>query len=80
MNKDKAKLIVLRECRPTLKEAQDLIGGNVEMIQGKEGFQLLVDEDGRSKDLAMNMNASAMAGRTIVGNVIALFGNARWVD
>jgi hypothetical protein len=80
MNKDKAKLTVLRECRPTLKEAQDLIGGYVEMIEGKEGFQLLMDEDGRDKYLPINLNASAMAGRTIVGNVIALFGDARWVD
>jgi hypothetical protein len=71
---------VLRECRPTLKEAQDLIGGYVEMIEGKEGFQLLMDEDGRDKYLPINLNASAMAGRTIVGNVVALFGNARWVD
>lgn len=80
MNKDKVKLIILRECRPTLKEVQYLIGGYVEMIECREGFQLLMDEDGRCKKLPINHNASAMVGQTIVGNVVALFGAAQWVD
>jgi len=61
MNKDKAKLTVLRECRPTLKEVQDLVGGYVEMVTSKEGVQLLCDEDGRSKSLPINHNASAQS-------------------
>ena len=69
---------VLRECQPTLEEAQDFIGGYIEMIQCK-GFQMLVDEDGRAKKLNINHNASAMAGKTLVGPVLVLFGDAQWV-
>lgn len=71
-------LLVLRESRPTLKEAQNLVGGYVELIQSK-GFQILVDEDGLAKKLPINHNASAMAGKTLVGPVLVLFGDAQWV-
>lgn len=77
MNNGKAPLTVLRECQPTLEEAQKLVGGYIEVVMG-EGFQLLCDEDGRSKRLPINHNASAMVGRAIVGPCVALFGNARW--
>ena len=80
MNKDKAKLTVLRECRPTLEEVQDLVGGYVEMVTSKEGIQLLCDEDGLPKGLPINHNASALAGRSLCGNVVALVGSARWTD
>ena len=69
---------VLRECPPTLEEAQDFIGGYIEMIQCK-GFQVLVDEDGRAKKLDINHSASAMAGKTLVGPALVLFGDAQWV-
>ena len=69
---------VLRECQPTLEEAQDFIGGYIEMIQCK-GFQILVDEDGRAKKLDINHSASAMAGKTLVGPALVLFGDAQWV-
>ena len=69
---------VLRECQPTLEEAQDFIGGYIEMIQCK-GFQVLVDEDGRAKKLDINHSASAMAGKTLVGPALVLFGDAQWV-
>jgi len=63
-----------------LKEVQDLVGGYVEMVTSKEGVQLLCDEDGRSKSLPINHNASALAGRSLCGNVVALVGSARWTD
>lgn len=69
---------VLRECQPTLEEAQDLVGGYIELIQCK-GFQILVDEDGRAKKLDINHNASAMAGKTLVGPALVLMGDAQWV-
>ena len=69
---------VLRECPPTLEEAQDFIGGYIELIQCK-GFQVLVDEDGRAKKLDINHSASAMAGKTLVGPALVLFGDAQWV-
>jgi len=71
-------LTVLRECQPTLEEAQNLVGGYIELIQCK-GFQILVDEDGRAKKLHINHNASAMAGKTLVGPALVLFGDAQWV-
>jgi hypothetical protein len=66
------------EHKPTLEEAQKLIGGYVELIQCKH-FQLLVDEDGRPKRLPINTDASFMAGRPIVGPAIVLYGNAQWL-
>ena len=69
---------VLRECQPTLEEAQDFVGGYIEMIQC-QGFQILVDEDGQAKKLDINHSASAMAGKTLVGPALVLFGDAQWV-
>ena len=67
-----------RTHKPTLKEAQELIGGYVELIQCN-GFQLLVDEDGRPKRLGINHDASLLAGKMIVGPAVVLYGNARWL-
>jgi hypothetical protein len=44
-----------------------------------QGFQILVDEDGRPKKLDINHNASAMAGKTLVGPALVLVGDAQWV-
>ena len=44
-----------------------------------QGYQVLVDEDGRAKKLDINHNASAMAGKTLVGPALVLIGDAQWV-
>lgn len=63
--------------KPTLGQAQKLVGGYVEPIKTKQGL-MLVDEDGLSKQLPPNQEASIIAGKPIVGDVILLVGRNRW--
>ena len=60
---------------PSLAEAQRIVGGDVRMVMLADG-QMLVDEDGLPKELPVNVEASALAGQMIVGNVIVLRGSA----
>lgn len=55
---------------PTLKEAQQYIGGYVERLILPNGDILLFDEDGKEKNLNLNEKASKLATVIIVGNVI----------
>jgi len=75
------------ERRPTLEEAKRVIGGGyIQMITLPNGDQLLLDEDGKFKGLPVNVQATALAddilhpGDVIVGDVLILKGEARWVD
>lgn len=66
---------------PTLEEAQKFIGGYVEIttpIADKQ-CQMLMDEDGLRKRLPVNIKATMLyVHRSIVGNVILLYGKCRW--
>lgn len=72
----------LSDKRPSLEEAQKLVGGYVQMITLTNGSQMLVDEDGISKNLPFNLYASVQAGdyAPIYGDVLILSGVARWVS
>lgn len=74
------KLVTLDDKKPTLKEAQKIVGGYVEMVSLSNGDQLLVDEDGLSKNLPINPDATALVGGLIVGPALLLRGTARWID
>jgi hypothetical protein len=63
---------------PTLKEAQEAVGGLVELLNLPNGDQLLVNEEGLIYELALNPLASKYAGRYIVGPALLLKGEARW--
>lgn len=69
-----------RDERPTLEQAQAIVGGYVEMIVPAHNphIQLLVNEEGLLMRLPVNMQASRLAGRMIVGKAILLSGKARW--
>lgn len=62
---------------PTLGQAQDFVGGFVELVNLKEK-QFLVNEDGFEKYLPYNTHASALAGISLRGPVLVLTGKARW--
>ncbi len=69
--------------KPSLEEAQQLVGGYVEMVRLPDGKQMLVNEDGRSMDLPLNKEATEMLnpnrpGIDIVGDVVVLEGDNRW--
>ena len=63
--------------RPSLEEAQEAVGGFVEVIPVERG-QLLVNEEGLILQLSPNPTASQIAGRPIVGNALLLEGDAKW--
>lgn len=66
----------------TLKEAQDLVGGYVQLLSMPDGRQMLVDEDGLMKRLLPNITATVLTDGqygVIVGDVVVLSGEARWV-
>ena len=64
--------------RPTLKEAQLIVGGWIEFVKVK-GKTLVVDEEGRMKNKPVNRQitnkyGSQIYGGYIVGDVIVLEG------
>ena len=66
--------------RPTLEEAQAMLGGYVVMALNTPDMQVLVDEDGLAKELPFNHQASELCNDFIVGNAIVLEGKAMWID
>jgi len=66
--------------RPTLEEAQRLVGGLVEMVRSptQPEWQVLVNEEGLLEGLPFNEEASKLCGTGIVGPAVVLKGEARW--
>lgn len=73
--------------RPTLQQAQDFVGGNVELITLTGDRQMLVNEEGLIEDLPINDEATHMASSAnahllihggIRGDVIILQGATLW--
>ena len=79
-----AKIITLkkRSERPSLERAQALVagGGLVELVELRDGSQLIVDEEGLLKGKGVNPIASLLAQTLIVGEALHLQGQARWLD
>lgn len=79
----KTRVISEKSESPTLEEAQDFVGGYLQMCPimnapSKEPIQLMADEDGISKKLPVNPNATLTAGYPILGNCLILKGKACW--
>jgi hypothetical protein len=45
---------------PTLKEAQDFVGGRVEGIQFPNGDYMIINEEGKLINLPLNVEATAL--------------------
>lgn len=65
--------------RPSLKEAQEIVGGYLELVKVGNGVTLVVDEEGLVKHKPLNKTITNLYGQhicggLIVGNVIALTG------
>jgi hypothetical protein len=55
----------------SLEQLQAAVGGYIEVVAVPNSFNtLLVDEDGLMKKLPMNVEASKLAQRPIVGNTV----------
>ena len=74
LNSDGTKIQLAR--RPTLKAAQQIVGGYIEFVKvPNTNKTLVVNEDGKMKGLPLNMEATAMYWHSpIVGDVIVLTG------
>ena len=81
---------VISDKKPTLKEMQEFVGGNIQVVNGIDGSHIIINEEGKIKGLPMNMVAttmwlgedwdddtSAMANDFLVGNAMILKGKAR---
>ena len=74
----KLKVINKKENQPTLEEAQEFVGGWVERISLKNGNIMLIDEEGKLKNLHVNQKAtdhwikSFGINDVIVGNAILI--------
>ena len=61
--------------RPTLKEAQEIVGGYIEFIRVPPNLTLIVNEDGTMKGLKVNPKASLhFRPYNLLGNIIVLEG------
>lgn len=65
--------------RPTLAQAEALIGGSVTLVFEQGDMQVLADEEGLMKSLKLNTEATELCGVPITGNAIILTGDAKWI-
>jgi hypothetical protein len=78
VGQDSPKVLVVGDEAPTLEEAREFIGGNIELVHTRSGTQLIVDEEGALKDLPLNPFASQLYGGPIAGPAMVLKGKAKW--
>lgn len=82
-NNTRLRIISEKDKSPTLKQAQDFIGGYITMAPvhnpiGSLKCQLLVNEEGEPLKLPLNTNATRIAGYSVYGDCILLKGKACW--
>ena len=73
-------ITVFEDRQPTLAEAQEIVGGLVEMVRSptKPDWQILVNEEGLLEGLPFNAEATELCGTGIVEPAIVLKGDAKW--
>ena len=73
-------ITVFEDRKPTLAEAQEIVGGLVEVVRSptKPDWQILVNEEGLLEGLPFNAEATELCGTGIVGPAIVLKGDAKW--
>ena len=71
---------VFEDRRPSLQDAQELVGGLVQMVRSPthQDWQILVNEEGLLEGLPFNDEATKLCGTGIVGDAVVLKGEARW--
>jgi hypothetical protein len=77
MTKQFLGVLNTKDEKPTLEQAQAIVGGWIEMITVGD-MQILFDEEGLLKQLPLNEKASEMFGRPLYGPVLILENEARW--
>jgi len=71
---------VFEDRKPSLQEAQQLVGGLVQMVHSPthRDWQILVNEEGLLEGLPFNDEATKLCGTGVVGDAVVLKGEARW--
>ena len=67
----------VKESALSLEFMQRLVGGHVETVT-LVNWVMVVDEDGRHKNLPLNVRASAIAAQPIVGPAVFVPRNVGW--
>ena len=75
-----SKVVVFDKQSPSLKEAQEIVGGYVERINLQSGDAMLVNEEGLLQELPYNDKASFLADRLVVGDVCVVKKEIRGED
>ena len=76
---------IITDKAPTLKEMQEFVGGNIEVVYAPNGDQIVLDEEGRWKEKPINQEASEHwlgdkcddEFANIVGDALILKGDGR---
>lgn len=58
----------------SFRDAQEVVGGTVEIVNLPSGDVMLVNEDGPAIGLPFNVTAFLMSAKPILGNVVVLTG------
>ena len=81
---DKPKTKYIEDTPPTLKEMQKYVGGYIQVVDAKNGDQIVMDEEGKLKSKSINYEATkhwigenANAYDFVVGDAMILSGKAR---
>ena len=61
--------------RPTLEEAQEIVGGYIELVKVGGNKTLVVDEDGRIKNKKQNDKATSILQASFIGPVTNIVGD-----
>ena len=77
MKEFSTSITVVRDKQPSLEKMQEIVGGYIEVVYLFEGDQMIVNEEGLLHKLDINREASRIAQKLIVGDVIILKGKAR---
>lgn len=72
------KVLKTKEEQPSLQEAQEYVGGLVQLLPIENDAQMLVNEEGLMHELEVNYPASFAAGQVILGPAMILEGEAKW--
>ena len=81
---DKPKVKYIEDIPPTLEEMQKYVGGYIQVVNAKNGDQIVMDEEGKLKSKSINYEATkhwigenANAYDYVVGDAMILSGKAR---
>ena len=72
------KVISKKSERPSLKEMQVFVGGDLELLKLRDGDQMLINKEAVIQNLPINYPASFQVAKEILGNAIILEDNARF--